>query len=219
MTTPTIRNSLPSLWEQAVALWKELVLGYGRPKDFMRWGRMRALYHRSVGHCLREIEKIVRRAIRTDAEDLDLPPLKPLPKRPKRPSGRPLPASPEDRLAHRAPDPADATTWKVTFRMTPRVYDPARKRCTRNPPNLDPEALRPCRGYAFRIEALRRVIANRDAYVQRHARRLARIEEARIEAVCAPMRRYLEEKSRQAAASPEAAPQTTPRNAKHVEPG
>jgi hypothetical protein len=171
-TQTSTRNSLPSLWEQAVEFWKELILGYGRPKDLMRWGRMRALYHRSVGHCLREIETLIRRAIRTDAEDLDLPPLKPLPKRPQQ---QPRSHTP------RAPDPEDPTTWKVTFRMTPRACDPERERYTRNPPNPDPEALRPCRGYAFRMEAVRRAIKQRDIYVKRHARRLARIEHARLE--------------------------------------
>src|SRR5262249_11374961 len=114
-----------------------------------------------------------------DAEDLDLPPLKPLPRRPKRPQQQPR--SPEEMLAYRAPDHEDATTWRVSFRMTPRAYDPGRKSYPRNPPNLDPEALRPCRGYAFRIEALRRVKNNRDTYILRYARRLARIEHARIQ--------------------------------------
>jgi hypothetical protein len=191
MTPRSRRNSLPSLWEQAVELWNELVLGYGRSIDLMRWGRMRALYHRALGHCLRDLEKLVRRAIRADAETSELPPLKPILKRP-RPRLAP-PPSPQDRLLLRAPDPTDPATWKVAFRMSPRVYDPTRKRYKRRSrPVYDPEAQRPCRGYAFRIEALRRAINHREAYVTRYARRLARIRQARIEeAGCEPRDEFL----------------------------
>ena len=187
MTTTTAgRNSLPTLWEQAKTLWRDLVLGYGRSVDLMRWGRMRALYHRSVGHCLREIEKLVRRAIGADAEDLGLAPLKPLPQHASRPRQQQS-QSPEERFALRVPDPFDPTTWKVSFRMTPRACDPEQERegRTRTPPNPDPEALRPCRGYAFRIEALCRVFHDRKTYTLRHARRLARIEHARLEDMAA----------------------------------
>src|SRR5215213_722882 len=91
MATRTTRISLPSLWEQAVTLWNNLVLGFGHPHDLMRWGWMRALEHRALGHWLRDLEKLVRRAIRADASELDLPPLKrraPRPKSPQRPSNK-----------------------------------------------------------------------------------------------------------------------------------
>ncbi len=217
-TTQTTRNSLPSLWEQAVQLWRDLVLGFGHPHDLIRWGWMRALYHRALGHELRDLERLVRRAIRADARELDLPPLKPRAKRPPRRQDNPQ--SHEDMPRFRRSYSDDCTTWKVSFRMSapaPGKHRGERKRKPRA--DYDPDQKRPCRNYAFRIEALRRAINDRDDYVRRYARRLARLEAARIEAVCAPMRRYLEEKSRQAAASPEAAPPPPPRNAKHVEPG
>jgi hypothetical protein len=169
---------LAALWKECIAGWRELVLGFGRSIDLMRWGRMRALYHRALGHTLRELEHLVRRAVESDALTRIVPP--PRLHRRKRPDRRRTPpASPEDRLLLRAPDPTDAATWKVSFRMTPRVYDPARKRYKRKSrPVYDPEAQRPCRGYAFRIEALRRVISQREAFVVRYARRLARLDEA-----------------------------------------
>jgi hypothetical protein len=71
MTQRSTRNSEPSLWEQAVQLWNDLVLGFGNSALLMRWGSMRALYHRALGYTLRDLEKLVRRAIRADAEDLD----------------------------------------------------------------------------------------------------------------------------------------------------
>ena len=214
--SPTTRNSLPSLWEQAVTLWNNLVLGFGHPHDLMRWGWMRALEHRALGHWLRDLEKLVRRAIRADAEELDLPALKP---RARRRSPSP-PQSNEDMPRFRRSYADDCTTWKVSFRMSAPAPGKHRGEHKRKPrADYDPDQKRPCRNYAFRIEAVRRAIHYRDDYVRRYARRLARLEAARIEAVCAPMRRYLEEKSRQAAASPEAAPPPTPRNAKHVEPG
>jgi hypothetical protein len=173
MTTHLRRNSLPSLWEQAVQLWKDLVLGFGDSALLMRWGVMRALYHRALGHELRGLEATARRAIREDAETCEVQVQKPR-KRKHRDYRKSAPRS-------YSGDPA---TWKVIFRMSTRVYDPTRHR-NRNrtlPCDYSPDAPRPCRGYALRIEALRRVIANRESYVLRHARRLARNEQARIEA-------------------------------------
>jgi hypothetical protein len=77
MTTQPARNSLPGLWEQAVTLWRDLVLSFGHPHDLIRWGWMRALEHRALGHWLRDLESHVRRAIRADARELDLPALGP----------------------------------------------------------------------------------------------------------------------------------------------
>src|SRR5690349_25174970 len=61
------RNSPPTLWEQAVQLWNDLVLGFGHPHDLIRWVFMRRLYHRALGYAIRELETHVRRAIRADA--------------------------------------------------------------------------------------------------------------------------------------------------------
>jgi hypothetical protein len=173
MTTHSRRNSLPTLWEQAVQLWKDLVLGFGHPHLLMRWGWMRALYHRALGHELRELEKIVRRAIRADAEELELPPLKPLRKRGKRPP----PQSGKDMANGDMPSYGDdSATWKVCFRMS--AFPPGKHRSPRR--NKKPSEQRPCRNYALRIEALRRVLWRREDYARRYALRLARIEEARL---------------------------------------
>jgi len=181
MTTDTApTNKLATLWKECIASFRNMVLSYGRPIDMMRWGRMRALEHRGLGHWLRELEALVRRAITSDALTRTVPLLK-LHRR-KRPDKRNAdPASPGD--MPRAIDATDPTTWRVTFRMSTREYDPAleraRKRSRRKRPRYyDPEARRPCRGYAFRIEALRRVITAREAYVTRYARRIARLDEA-----------------------------------------
>ncbi len=167
----TIRNSLPSLWEQAVTLWRELVLGFGHPHDLIRWGWMRALEHRALGGWLRELEALVRRAIRADAAELDLPapdPRAPGP-RPGPPQSRDI-TSNDDMPRFRRPYGDDCTTWKVSFRMSaarPGKHQGARTK-------EGPAEKRRCRGYAFRIEALRRVISRREDYVLRYARRLAR---------------------------------------------
>src|SRR5438128_551577 len=116
-TMKATRNSLPSLWEQAVALWNDLVLGFGNSALLMRWGSMRALYHRALGHTLRDLEKVARRAIRADAEELDLPPLRPRaphPKRPRRQSNEAAQTFP----ATEADLPA---TWTACFHMQPRA--------------------------------------------------------------------------------------------------
>jgi hypothetical protein len=182
MTThPDHRNEsdkLAVLWKECITLWRNLVLGFGYPLDLMRWGRMRALEHRALGHWLRDLEALVRRAITSDALTRTVPPPR-LHQRKRTDKRNTHPASPEDMPRFRASDRTDPTTWRVTFHMSRREYDPTRKRSPRrSPPNLDPEARRPCRGYAFRIEALRRAIQYREAYVMRYARRIARLDEA-----------------------------------------
>jgi hypothetical protein len=212
MTPKTTRNSLPSLWEQAVTLWKDLVLGFGDAALLMRWGWMRALYHRVLGHELRDLEKIVRRAIRADARELELPPLRP---RAKRRASSP-PQSNQDMPRFRRSYSDDCTTWKVSFRMS--VADPRKHRSPRKRSALrtyDPETRRPCRGYALRIEALRRAINYRKDYVTRYARRLARIREANVRALHEALKAYDPPQPETAAASPD----PTPRCAKLIEPG
>jgi hypothetical protein len=208
MTTarPT-RNSPPSLWEQAVQLWNDLVLGFGNSALLMRWRTMRALDHRALGHALRDLEKLARRAIRADAEDLDLPPLRPRAPRPKRARRQ----ANENAQSLRSAEPDLPATWQASFHMQPprRGKPRARKR-------KDPAEQRPCRGYALRIEALRRVIAYRDAYVLRYARRLARIAAAKAKAQAETLSQYLPERSGRA---PEPQPQPALPNSRHIEPG
>jgi hypothetical protein len=74
---------------------------------------------------------------------------------------------------------------------------------------------RPCRGYAIRIEALRRVICDPDAYVLRYARRLARIKEANVRDFNEALKaRDLPHPTTDASPSEPAL-----RSSKHVEPG
>jgi hypothetical protein len=223
MTTHTRRNSEPSLWEQAIQLWRDLVLGYGRSIDMMRWGWMRALEHRGAMHWVRDLEELVRRAIRADAEDCDLPPLRPrAPCRPgrRRQEGRKQegcdrrPASPGDMPGF---DARDETTWQVSFRMIKPAPRP-RGKYKRSPY----AERRPCIPLARRIEALRRVIHFPRDYVRRYARRLARIEQARLRALAEYIAQHaasapvLNTPPRQVTAGAGA---PTPPSAKHVEPG
>jgi hypothetical protein len=175
---PDRATRLASLWKECIALWRNLVLSFGYPFDLMRWGVMRALEHRALGHWLRDLEALVRRAITSDALTRTVP--APNLHRRKRADRRQAsPASPEDMPRFRRSYRDDPTTWKVSFRMSVREYDPTRRRKRRRSPrNTDPEVRRPCRGFALRIEALRRAIVNREAVVLRHARRLARLAEA-----------------------------------------
>jgi hypothetical protein len=212
-TTKAIRNSLPGLWEQAVALWNDLVLGFGNSALLMRWGWMRALEHRALGHWLRDLEKLVRRAIRADASELDLPPLKPRAPRPKRPRRQ----SNEDTPGFRGADADLPATWNISFHM-----QPARWGKHRASKRKEPAEQRSCRGYAVRIEALRRVISYHDAYVLRYARRLVRIAQASARAQAETLSRYLEERSRHAAApglEPQPESQPALPSSTHIEPG
>jgi hypothetical protein len=213
MTAPpkAKRNSLPSLWEQAVTLWNELVLGFGHPHDLIRWGWMRALEHRALGHWLRDLESHVRRAICADAHALDFPALKP---RARRRSPNP-PQSNEDMPRFRRSYADDCTTWKVSFRMSAPA--PGKHRGPRK--KSEPAERRRCRNYAFRIEALRRTINSREAYVLRYARRLARIAEVNVRDLAEALKVYDPPQQETAAALPEATPEAALRNAKHVEPG
>ena len=212
------RNSPPSLWEEAVRLWNELVLGFGHPIDLMRWGWMRALEHRALGHWLRDLEEIVRRAIRADVRELDPAELKLRPIRPRPP--KPPPTSNEEmpRLCRSYAD--DPLTWKVSFYMSPPGQRPNRG-LRKSRAGYQPAERRPCRAYALRIEALRRAIRYRTAYVTRYAHRLARRlaraeQEARaFEALCAA---YVPPPD-PANDAPAALPDITPRNAKLEEPG
>ncbi|HEV7690246.1 MAG TPA: hypothetical protein VGO52_05465 [Hyphomonadaceae bacterium] len=237
--SPDRATRLASLWKECIASWRDMVLSYGRAIDLMRWGKMRALEHRGLGHWLRDLEALVRRTITSDALTRMVPPPK-LHRRKRTDKRKAPPASPGDTPRARAPDPTDPTTWRVSFRMTTREYDPAleraRKRSRRKRPrNYDPEIRRPCLGYAFRIEALRRVvsISGREAYVMRYARRMARLDEAaslrnpiQLDAPIAdpPPRDPPDHRPIQLNATAEDAPRANPIeippwNAKHVDPG
>jgi len=210
-TTKATRNSPPSLWEQAGALWNDLVLSFGNSALLMRWGWMRALEHRALGHWLRDLESHVRRAIRADASELDLPPLRPRAPRPKRPRRQPN----QDTQNFGGAEPDLPATWKACFHMQPPPWGKPRARKRK-----EPAERRPCRGYAVRIEALRRVLCDPDAYVLRYARRLARVREASARAQAETLSRYLQERSRHDTA-PEPQPESQPvlPSSKHVEPG
>src|SRR5690349_21519732 len=205
MTRQSKRNSFPGLWEQAVSLWNNLVLGFGHPHDLMRWGWMRALEHRALGQWIRDLETLVRRAIRADARELDLPPLKPRAPRPKQPP----PRSNEDMPRFRRSYSDDCTTWKVSFRMS--VAGPRKRRGPRK--RSEPAERRRCRNLAFRIEALRRAINHRKDYVLRYARRLAYIAAANV-------RHFNEELKAYDLPQPEPAPpDAASQCAKLIEPG
>jgi len=206
------RNSEPSLWEQAIAFWNDLVLGFGHPVDLVRWVYIRALEHRALGYWLRNLEDVVRRAIRAGAREVDISSLKFNP--PKQRQPKPPPASAEDMPRFRRTYRDDPLTWKVSFRMS--VPKRARKQ-PRKSPRPEPRASRCAIPYARRIEALRRAINFREHYVQRYARRLARREMASSQPLPETGRSDVSEAksgrgSLRAAGMP-------PRNAKHEDPG
>ena len=162
-----------------------------------------ALFRRAGIRILRQ----ERTDIRAGAETCELPALKPRAKRPK--PGPPQ--SNEDMPRFRRSYADDCTTWKVSFRMAlpgPRKHRGPRTRS-------EPSDRRRCRNLACRIEALRRAINSREDYVQRYARRLARIAEANARAVAEALKLHDPLQPTTAAAPPEAAP----RSAKHFEPG
>ena len=172
------RNSPPTMWEEAVRLWDDLVLGFGDSIDLIRWAVMTRLYHRALGYAIRELEALIRRAIRADAREIDPSSLQ---LRPPRPRKLKPPRSNEE--APRAADSDDPLTWKVSFRMsvplrtnTMRTKPPRRRRG----PRPEPRDQRITRHYAYRIEAMRRAIAYRTAYTLRYARRCARREEGAL---------------------------------------
>ncbi|HEV7692996.1 MAG TPA: hypothetical protein VGO52_19335 [Hyphomonadaceae bacterium] len=215
------RNSEPSLWEQAIQLWQDLVLGFGHPVDLVRWVFIRALEHRALGYWLRNLEDVVRRAIRAGARDVDVSLLNLRPPRPRQPL--PPPASAEDMPRFRPTCRHDPLTWKVSFPMSlPESRDQRASTRPRKTPRPEPRASRCAIPYAHRIEALRRAIRYREAYVLRHARRLARREAA---ASLPPPANHLSESGRtdfrevKSGRGSLHAAGTPPRNAKHEEPG
>jgi hypothetical protein len=105
---------------------------------------MRALYHRALGHELRDLERLVRRAIRADARELDLPPPRPRAKRPPRRQDNPQ--SQDDMPRFRRSYSDDCTTWKVSFRMSAPAPGKHRGKRKRKPrADYDPDQKRPCR--------------------------------------------------------------------------
>ncbi|HEV7693828.1 MAG TPA: hypothetical protein VGO52_23540 [Hyphomonadaceae bacterium] len=170
---PNEAARLASLWEECIAGWYNLIRAFGHPIDLMRWGWMRALEHRALGRWLRDLEDLVRRAIRNEALTRDVP--APKLRRRRADRRRTRPASPGDMPRFRPTCRTDPLTWKVSFRMSKPGQGGQRRtpRTTR-----EPAARRLCRGFAYRIEALRRAIRYRDDYVMRHARRMARLAEA-----------------------------------------
>src|SRR5262245_60414020 len=172
MTTPSTRNSPPSLWERALQLFRDIILGYGHPLDLVRWVVMRRLYHRALGYAIRDTEALVRRAIRADADELDPSEIKLRPLRPRKPG------PPSQRRATRAPSADDnPRDWYVSFRITPRRPRTGPRPSRAGKPRPEPRDPRNVIPYALRIEALRRVIYFSRGYVLRYARRLARLAE------------------------------------------
>ncbi|HEV7689999.1 MAG TPA: hypothetical protein VGO52_04225 [Hyphomonadaceae bacterium] len=177
MSTPSDRPNNPTtaLWNECIAGWENIIRAFGHPIELVRWGWMRALEHRALGHWLRDLEAIVRKAILSDALTREVPALKP-----RAPGTRKRcaqPSSQEEMPRFRRTYSFDPTTWKVSFRMLTRT---APDRNVRRSPRKtrEPAERRRCQPFAYRIEALRRAIKYREDYVVRHVRRLARLATA-----------------------------------------
>jgi hypothetical protein len=163
------RNSEPGLWEQAVRLWNDLVLGFGHPVELVRWvSSARSSTERSVAGC--EISKTSFAAPSAPAPAKCTSPFSSSAHRGSA-RLRPPPASAKDMPRFRSTSRNDPLTWKVSFRMS--VLERARARPGKRP-RCEPRARRNARPYAYHIEALRRAIRYREDDVLRHARRLAR---------------------------------------------
>ena len=179
MSTTSDRPNDPTaaLWKECIAGWDNLVRGFGHPMDLVRWGWMRALEHRALGHWLRRLEALVRHAILADALARDVPALKPRPARQRANERSAQPSSHEEMPRFRPTYGFDPTSWKVGFRMLTRA---ASARNARRSPrkSREPAERRRCRPFAYRIEALRRAINYREDYVLRFARRLTRLATA-----------------------------------------
>jgi hypothetical protein len=175
MSTASDRPNHPAtaLWKECIAGWDNLVRGFGHPMDLVRWGWMRALEHRALGHWLRRLEALVRHAILADALARDVPVLKPRPPVSHASKTSAPPLTPETMPRFRRTYSFDPDTWKVSFRMLARAPDRNARRYPRK--SREPAERRRCRPFAYRIEALRRAINYREDYVARLARRLTRI--------------------------------------------
>jgi hypothetical protein len=170
------RDVLPELWETCAVIWQNLILAFGGPVDLVRWIFIRAKTHRAIGHWVRHLEELVRRTILIDALTREPPQLRQRPARPKRNA---MPASADAMPRFRSTSRHDPSTWKVCFRMTKPAPEQTRRRRRRLArAKFNPRALRRSKPYALRIEALRRAIQYREAHVQRHALRLARMAQA-----------------------------------------
>jgi hypothetical protein len=176
MTKHDTRNSPPSLWEQAVDLWRDLILGFGRPLDLVRWVFMRRMDHRALGYAICEVEKIVRNAVRADARDLDLSELKLAPARARRPKPAPAPndGAPGGGPSHGPNLNKDPESWTASFRMSPGGARTGPRPSRAGKPRPEPRDRRNAIPYAWRMEAVRRVIFDSSGYVLRYARRLVR---------------------------------------------
>jgi hypothetical protein len=163
------REALPSLWEQAGETWQAMWLAFGDVAFSIAGDAIKPLTHKLMGDWVRNVELLVRRIIIIAALTLELAPLKP----------RSSKSAPQPVRAPRAPQavtPDNPETWKTSFRLFPRAFRTSPPRHARRATG---SARRPtARGYALRIEALRRVIGRREACAIRAARRFQRIAAA-----------------------------------------
>jgi len=214
-------NSEPSLWQQAVQMWRDLITSFGYPRELIRRVFIRRAEHRTLSHWICELENIVRRAIRAEADEIDPSQFKLRPLRPSRPRPAAAESMPRARPneSHTTGDPPHK--WKVSFRMWPRVAPKGPRPSRAGEPRPEPRERRNAIPYAYRIEAARRAITDSGKYALRYARRLARRAEQDVE----QKRRVIEAVGAYAPAdhgqplSIDLPKSITPRNAKHEEPG
>lgn len=151
---PQLLRFAAGVWEETVALLDWSIELFHRPWKSRSW-------HRQARNWVGHLELLVRRIIMVLAFSMNLPP-----PRAWKPLRKPM--------GWRSISAMDPTTWKVTFRMTPRPPRESDGVQRERLPWTWPD--RPSNGMSRRIEALRRAISRPHTFAQRYARRLARLK-------------------------------------------
>ncbi len=154
---------LPRFWRFAAKIWEEItgLLGGDSLDQFHR--RVMPRHEgRVLAGWIANLEHFVRRVIVIAALALKLEPLPFVP---------PGIAGPRSKPQPKEASIDDPSTWNVSFRIVLHRAGQRRRRRKRAPQG----DFMFVGGLAFRIEALRRAIANRDIYAKRFARRVARL--------------------------------------------
>jgi hypothetical protein len=165
------REALPKLWDEAKTVWNAMWLAFGDVAYTIAGDHILPATHKLMGDWVRNAELLVRRIILIASLTLDLAPLKPV----KR-DASPRSARPAKPRALKPVTPDNPETWRTSFRLFPcaaRASRSRRARCATATPRRVT-----ARGYALRIEAMRRVIRDREAYALRTARRFQRLAAA-----------------------------------------
>jgi hypothetical protein len=161
------RDALPGLWDGARQVWECIWIAYHGIVGSIAGDAIWPREHKLLGDWVRNAELMLRRIILIAALTLEPAPLKPLKPAPARKTGA---RAKTQRTGVVLDNPE---TWQTSFRLFPSRRDPTQPRSRRRRTGTPRRPT--ARGYALRVEAMRRVIARREVYALRTARRLQRI--------------------------------------------